>query len=212
VEFYRAADCREAEWINLVGIVIRFRRGSSLSCSPMWKGRAVFGRRTRFLQPEAWKFTMPWFAALSKGRAGTSSDGPGITFVRRSRTPKRRLTPLCPFRMNSLERIGEADLQYGCASDFTEATPHAAATITSEPSPTGRVVWKPAPRVARFSFPAMWLRSSTSNCVRWDVIVCETYPSRCSSTRSGARIFRRSISLTRRERRFAMRTLQPSVS
>ena len=42
--------------------------------------------------------------------------------------------------------------------DFIEATPHAAATITSEPSPIGRDGSKPVPPVARFSFPAMWLR------------------------------------------------------
>ncbi|MDE0699435.1 MAG: hypothetical protein OXH61_01780 [Acidimicrobiaceae bacterium] len=54
-----------------------------------------------------------------------------------------------------LERIGEADLHYAYAWDFIEATPRVAATITSEPSPTGRVGSKPAPPVGRFSFPAM---------------------------------------------------------
>lgn len=98
---------------------------------------------------------MPWSAVLSTLPAGTSSDGLGIIFVRRSRMPKRRLKPLSPYRMNLLERIGEADLHYAYAWDFIEATPRVAATITSEPSPTGRVGSKPAPPVGRFSFPAM---------------------------------------------------------
>ncbi len=88
----------------------------------------------------------------------TSSDGLVIIFARRSRMPKQPLTLLSPFRMNSLALTGGADPPCVCAWDFIEATPRFAVTITSEPSPIGRVGSKPAPLEARFLFRVMWPR------------------------------------------------------